>query len=190
TLPLLSGSQRFGMLIVEFILGERIMPDTLLTARALAQLVASVLDHDRLARERARLSSTVAHLRSENTNLETAIIQAAHELRGPLTIMRLGSQLAERHLRLGSEEGTPSDPPNTDLARAMSAATLANQNIDRAERLLTDLTDMARVRAGRLEIRPTRCDLATSIGKALAGLRDAWPTRRVHLNLPGEAEAA
>ncbi|HEV8191493.1 MAG TPA: HAMP domain-containing sensor histidine kinase [Ktedonobacterales bacterium] len=184
TLPLLSGSRRFGMLIVEFILGERIMPDTLLTARALAQLVASVLDHDRLARERARLSSTVAQLRSENANLEAAIIQATHELRGPLTTMRLGSQLAERHLRLVSERGMASDPPNTHLARAISAATLANQNVDKAERLLTDLTDMARIRAGSLEMRVTRCDLATVVEEAVASQRVAWPTRIIYLDLP------
>lgn len=189
TLPLLSGGRRFGMLIVEFILGERIMPDTLLTARALAKLVAAVLDHDRLAHERVRLSATVAQLRSENANLETAIIQAAHELRGPLTTMRLGSQLAERHLRLVSESDTPSDHPDTHLARAMSAAMLANQNIDKAERLLTDLTDMACIRAGRLEMRLTRCDLASVIEEAVAGQRAAWPTRTIHLDLPCEAVA-
>lgn len=187
TLPLMSGSRRFGMLIVEFVFGERIMPDTLLTARALAHMVASVLDHDRLSREKSRLSSTVAQLRSENSNLETAIIQTAHELRGPLTTMRLGSQLTERHLRQVTESSVLSDSAAPYLARAMSAAALANQNVDKAERLLTDLTDIARIRVGALEMRLAPCDLATIVGESVAAQRAAWPTRIVHLDVPGDA---
>jgi signal transduction histidine kinase len=187
TLPLLSGDRRFGMLIIEFILGERIMPDTLLTARALAQVVASVLDHGRLSRERAKLSSAVAQLRSENANLETALIQAAHELRGPLTTMRVGSQLAERHLRLAGFAGMLNDSLDTHLGQAMSAATLASRNVDKAERLLTDLTDIARIRVGKLAMRVARCDLATIVNEAVASQRATWPKRIVHLDLPCEA---
>lgn len=187
TLPLLSGDRRFGLLIVEFKFGERIVPDTLPTARALAHLVAVALDHDHMTRTRARLAATVAQLRRENTNLETAIIQTAHELRGPLTAMRLGSQLAERHLRLANESNVLSGPPDAHMVRAVSAARLANQSVGKAERLLTDLTDVARIRTGSLEMRLTRCDLANVVSEAVAGQRVAWPTRILHLDVPFEA---
>lgn len=187
TLPLLSGGRRLGMLVIEFVLGERIMPDTLVTARALAQMVALVLDQERIARERAKLASTVIQLRHENARLETAVIEAAHELRGPLTAIRMGSQLAERHLKLAGERNATKSRPNAHLARATSAARLANQSVGKAERLLADLTDVARIRAGSLEMRLARCDLAAVVDEAVAAQRAAWPTRIVHLALPCDA---
>jgi signal transduction histidine kinase len=197
-LPLSAGGpdrdRRLGVLLVEFPFGERIMPDTLLTARALAHLVAAALDHERLARElayeRAERSAAIARLRRENENLEAALIQTAHELRGPLTTLRLGSHLVERHLRLVGESsisgGMSATPAAAHVTRAAETASLINQHVDQAERLLADLGDLARVRAGSLELRRTRCDLAALLRDVVAGQRAAWPARSIHLRMPDE----
>src|SRR6185437_5478341 len=99
-LPLRVGDSRLGVLIVEFRFGERIMPDTLLRARALAHLVSIALDHESLTHEREEWSVVAEQLHQDNENIEAALMQVVHELRSPLTTMKLGVQIAENQLRL------------------------------------------------------------------------------------------
>lgn len=186
-LPLLVGERRFGVLIVEFSFGTRIMPDALLRARAMAHLVAIALDHERLMEEREEWSSTVGQLRQESENTEAALMQVVHELRGPLTTMKLGAQIAERQLKRADEKRLAGDTASLQFARATTALTLANRNANVAERVLTDLADITRIRTGSIEVRPMRCDLAATVREAVAGQRMAWRRRIIHLEAPSEA---
>lgn len=185
-LPLQIGNRRLGVLIVEFRFGERIMPDTLLRARAFAHLVSIALDHERLAHEHGALTATTKQLRQEIENTEAALTHVVHELRGPLTTMKLGTQLAERQLRMAGEGEMLTESAPVRVARAKSSLSLAGRSVETAERMLSDLTDSTRIRAGVIEMRAARCDLAAVVHDAVAGQRVAWPKRIIHLEVPDD----
>lgn len=186
-LPLHTGERRLGALLIEFRFGERIMPDALLRARALAPFVALALDHERLTREREQLAAREAQLRQENERLEMALVQAVHELRSPLTTMKLGMQVAERQLRLAYDGCMLDESAPAHFARATTSLSLANSSAGTAERLLSDLSDTVRIRNGVADVQMTRCDLARLVQEAVAGQRMAWQRRIIHLEAPYEA---
>ncbi|HEX5548162.1 MAG TPA: HAMP domain-containing sensor histidine kinase [Ktedonobacterales bacterium] len=187
-LPLLTSERRLGALIVEFRFGKRVMPDVLLRTRALAQLVALALDHGRLMDEREAWANTVGQLRRDSENTEAALMQIVHELRGPLTTMKLGTQIAQRQLkRVADSRMVTTDSSSTHVARATTALTLADRNANMAERLLSDLADITRIRVGIAETHTARCDLGEIVHNSVAGQRLVWRRRIIHLESPTEA---
>jgi PAS domain S-box-containing protein len=75
---------------------------------------------------------------------------ASHELRNPVTGLKVTAQLLERTRERGALDGERLERSLT----AMSAGT------DRLARLTDDLLDVARLRTGRLEMRPRPLDFA------------------------------
>jgi len=187
-LPLLVSERRLGAMIVEFRFGKRVMPDVLLRTRALAHLAALALDHGRLMDEREAWANTVGQLRRDSENTEAALMQIVHELRGPLTTMKLGTQIAQRQLkRVADSRMATSDSTSSHVARATSALALANHSANMAERLLSDLADITRIRAGIAETHTARCDLGEIVHTTVAGQRLMWRRRIIHLESPAEA---
>jgi signal transduction histidine kinase len=187
-LPLMTSERRLGALIVEFRFGKRVMPDVLLRTRALAHLVALALDHGRLMDEREAWANTVGQLRRDSENTEAALMQIVHELRGPLTTMKLGAQIAQRQLkRVADSRMVASDSASTHVARATTALALADRNANMAERLLSDLADITRIRVGAAETHSARCDLGEIVHDTVAGQRLVWRRRIIHLESPAEA---
>lgn len=187
-LPLLVNERRLGVLVVEFRFGGRIMPDVLLRTRALAHLVALALDHGRLMDEREAWVNTVDQLRRDSENTEAALMQIVHELRGPLTTMKLGTQIAQRQLkRVADSRMATSDTTSTHVARATTALALTDRNANMAERLLSDLADMTRIRVGVAETHTARCDLGEIVHGTVASQRLVWRRRIIHLESPVEA---
>ena len=186
-LPLVVSERRLGALIVEFRFGKRVMPDVLLRTRALAHLVALALDHGRLMDEREAWANTVGQLRRDSENTEAALMQIVHELRGPLTTMKLGAQIAQRQLkRVADSRMVASDSTSAHVARAATALALADRNANMAERLLSDLADMTRIRVGVAETHTARCDLGEIVHDTVAGQRLVWRRRIIHLETPTE----
>ncbi|HEY1389649.1 MAG TPA: HAMP domain-containing sensor histidine kinase [Ktedonobacterales bacterium] len=187
-LPLMTSERRLGALIVEFRFGKRVMPDVLLRTRALAHLVALALDHGRLMDEREAWANTVGQLRRDSENTEAALMQIVHELRGPLTTMKLGAQIAQRQLkRVADSRMVASDSASTHVARATTALALADRNANMAERLLSDLADITRIRVGAAETHSARCDLGEIVHDTVAGQRLVSRRRIIHLESPAEA---
>jgi PAS domain S-box-containing protein len=112
-------------------------------ARRLSRLVVCLRDtraRERLERSRANLVSTVAH-----------------ELRSPLTSVKgFTATLLAKWDRF------------TDEHKQLMLQTV-NADADRVTRLITELLDVSRIDAGRLEMRPQVVDLASSITKVIEG---------------------
>ncbi|MCW2623005.1 MAG: sensor signal transduction histidine kinase [Frankiales bacterium] len=111
--------------------------------RALVRFVVSLRDdaaRERIDRSRADLVSTVAH-----------------ELRSPLTSVKgFTATLLARWDRF-----------NDDQKKVMLET--VNADADRVTRLLTDLLDVSRIDAGRIEMRRQVVDLPQAVRKAVAG---------------------
>lgn len=107
---------------------------------------------------------------------------ASHELKTPLTTLKLLAQMSLRRLRDGSS------PRERDHAAHMEAA------IIRMERLINDLLDVSRIQSGRLALRLERCDLTrlcreTVAAEAIASGRDILlraPTRPIYVQADAE----
>jgi signal transduction histidine kinase len=107
---------------------------------------------------------------------------ASHELKTPLTTLKLLAQMSLRRLRDGDS------PRERDHAAHMEAA------IIRMERLINDLLDVSRIQSGRLALRLERCDLTrlcreTVATEATASGRDIVlraPTRPVYVQADAE----
>ncbi|MGI8535196.1 MAG: ATP-binding protein [Mycobacteriales bacterium] len=111
--------------------------------RVLCRLVVAVRDthaRERLERSRANLVSTVAH-----------------ELRSPLTSVKgFTATLLAKWERF-----------NDDQKKVMLQT--VNADADRVTRLITELLDVSRIDAGRLEMRKQVVDLPAAIAKIVAG---------------------
>ncbi len=129
--------------------------------RRLQRLVVSLRDdraRERLERSRADLVSTVAH-----------------ELRSPLTSVKgFTATLLARWDRFSDEQ-------------KKLMLTTVNADADRVTRLLTDLLDVSRIDAGRLEMRRQVVDLGRAVRRAVAGaVASGEPEDRFRVLLRGQ----
>ena len=90
---------------------------------------------------------------------------ASHELKTPLTSLKLQSQLV-RHLR---ERG---DARAYEPARIDALLTQIDRQVNRLNRLVDDMLDISRIQAGRLRIEPRLIDLAPVIENTTRRVRE------------------
>jgi PAS domain S-box-containing protein len=104
-----------------------------------------LLNQERVAREQAE---TAIRVRDEFLAI------ASHELRTPLTPLKIELQL----LRMSMRQVLSDSSPRTALL--LKALDHGEGELDRLGRLITDLLDVTRISAGRLQLKRERCDLA------------------------------
>jgi PAS domain S-box-containing protein len=149
--------------------------------RAVAKLGALVLERERLLRERAEAQASEMALRAANAQMDTFLGMVGHELKTPLTSMKLALQLAERR----SQQSIQRKPDTASAAAPfLELAARALLQADRLDRLVNDLLDVSRVQAGKLEFHPEAVDLATIVREAADEQRQANPTRALILQFP------
>jgi signal transduction histidine kinase len=95
---------------------------------------------------------------------------AAHELKTPLAALLLATQMVERMLARG-----PIDPARLER----TVANISTQ-VGRASRLIADLLDVSRIRAGSLQLRIDVVDLLDLVNAAVEQQRDALPEGSGH----------
>ena len=141
----LPGHQRCGAMYIG--LGDT-RAFTAREMRRLESLAVQLTLHLENARLYADLRETIAALTSERELRERFVSMLAHDLRGPLTAAKMTSQLLVRH------------PERLDERRDL--AIRIDRNLERTDRMIRDLLDANRIRAGhRLPLRIDECDLGT-----------------------------
>lgn len=102
-----------------------------------------------------RLTATIERLRKERSIREHFVAVLAHDLRGPLSAAKLGAGLLSQA------------PASLDVRRDL--AVKIDRNLDRLDRMIRDLLDASRIRAGeRLPLRLDTCNLG-QIAHEVAG---------------------
>jgi len=153
---------------------------------AVARLGALVLERERLLREREEARARELALRGTQREMDAFLGIAGHELKTPLTSLKLALQLGERRLRRLIQA-----EPNMGEALAPfqeQVAQVAHQAA-RLDRLVNDLLDVSRARIGQLDLHPEPADLATIVGEAVEQQRQVNPTRTITFRFPADRTA-
>jgi len=129
------------------------------------QLLQIVADRVSLAVEHARLIQTVQIARHDAELAEATVRArdefltiAAHELKTPLTSLRLATQTVRRRVDQGGE---------LDLAAFQRSLQTVDRQTDRLARLVTQLLETVRAQAGRLEREVRRTELVDLVRVAV-----------------------
>lgn len=89
---------------------------------------------------------------------------ASHELKTPLTALKLQLQIGQRRLAADGSPAPGRPPPHAWLAAAL-------RQLERVEALVEELLDLTRIRSGRLTLRVRTVDLAELARSACERLR-------------------
>ncbi len=139
------------------------------------------LESERWRRERevARTNELEA-MREANQYMDTFLGMAGHELKTPLTSIKLALQLAERRIQRLIQH-------QSEIAQAVTPfveqVTRAQHQTERLDRLVNDLLDVSRARAGQLDLHPEQVDLLALLCEAVEEQRQAAPERTIVLQL-------
>ena len=189
--PMLLGRQLVGILTLDYGPVVHVCTvDEMTLARGVARLAVVVLERDRLLREREIERAKALALAEANRRMDEFLGIATHELKTPVTSSSLSVGLAALYARDLLARITLHDAGLATQVEAIQGLTgRAEESMERLSRLIADLLDVSRIRAGRLEFRLGRCDLATIVRDAVAEQRQLVPGRVIHLRLAAAAEA-
>ena len=153
--------------------------------QAIARLGALVLERDRLLHRWAEARANELALRETKAQMDTFLGMAGHELKSPLTVIKLTLQVTDRRLRAYARQQTETEEERERaLESFLEQVTRTMQQVQRLERLVDDLVDVSRVQAGKMELRPEHTDLPTIVRQAVTAQCQAAPERTITLEVP------
>jgi signal transduction histidine kinase len=148
-----------------------------------ARLGALVLERERLLCEREEAHARELALRETTAHMETFLGVAAHELKTPLTSMKLSLQVAERRMRRLVQRETIA---GTDLTPSLDHLAQSMRQVERLDRLVNELLDVSRVRVGKLDLHLQSADVAVIVREAVEQQRQVNPERMLLLHFPAD----
>ncbi len=184
--PMQLGEELVGILVVDYaeLDHDYSREEEVLLPTTLARLGALVLERDRLLRGWAEARANELALSETKAQMDTFLGIASHELKTPLTSLKLSLQLSDRRLqklRLGSDNSAADRDPG--LQPIIEQLSRTAHQVARLERLVNDLLDVSRLQAGKLELHLEHADLAAIVHETVLEQREAVPDRRIHLHL-------
>ncbi|HKO24564.1 MAG TPA: HAMP domain-containing sensor histidine kinase, partial [Chloroflexota bacterium] len=183
--PVRVGERLIGLLGISSGDERPYTPDEMALAGAVAKLTALVIERERLLRERAQAQATELALRETTRRMDEFLSIAAHELRTPLTSLKGYLQLAEYSVARGlrtAQAGGRAALSTLDTIYPMLRQ--VDVQISRIERLTSDLVDVSRIQAGRLEIQLMPCDLVAIVVDAVREQQLTAPARSIDVDVP------
>jgi signal transduction histidine kinase len=163
-------------------------PEEIALIRAASQLAALLIEQERLVQERTEAQANELALREANRLMDEFLGIAGHELRTPLTTIKISTQLAQRQLaRLLKHEELSADSTR-QIALVQGYLDRTIRQIAMQDRLVSDLLDISRIQAGRLELRRDLCNVARLVREVVEDQRTLMPERKLELMIaePGE----
>jgi signal transduction histidine kinase len=106
------------------------------------------------------LAATLAERDAAIGAREDFISIASHELKTPISAIKLQANLLERDLQQNSGDGI-------DRSRVYKMLEVSNRQLDRINRLVDDMLDAARITTGRFSIEPKHMNLTALVQEVL-----------------------
>jgi signal transduction histidine kinase len=191
-LPMQLGGELVGILVVAYDGPDSdFSADEIMLTETLARLGALVLEQDRLLRGWAEAQANELALAETKAQMDAFLGIASHELKTPLTSLKLSLQGAERRLRklTGGENGAAAGTDAVLLQPTVEQMSRTGHQMERLERLVNDLVDVSRIQAGKLELRPELVDLAAVLREVVEMQEQAAPERTIRLQCTTDMSA-
>lgn len=139
----------------------------------------------RLQREQAAAQVRELAAHEMNQRVDEFLSILSHELRSPLAGIKAALQLLERRLtRLAEQEKAERPTASRRMEQTLGTLAIAEREVERQNRLIGDLLDISRIRAGRLDYHMAPADLVPLLRDATEAQRLAWPDRAITLATP------
>jgi signal transduction histidine kinase len=162
---------------------EAVSVGLVLVVGLLISLVAGQVARRSQARQEAETQARV--LRETQTQMDTFLAIASHELKTPLTYIKLSLQSMRRRLQKLVSTSSQTPEEFSQKARPMlQEFAHTGQQVNLVERLVNDMLDLSRIRADRLVLHQESTELGMLVRQAVNGQRQAAPTRTLLLQLP------
>jgi PAS domain S-box-containing protein len=152
---------------------------------AILEINRDITEREHMQREQEEARANELALREANRRMDEFLGIVSHELRTPLTTIKGNIQLARLRLRTSLREM----PGNKDVLRSMLEE--VQMMLERAERqtnvqnrMVSDLLDISRLQADKLELRLVPCDLATIVFETVEDQRSTIRKRVIDLVMP------
>ncbi len=154
--------------------------------KAIAKLATLVIERARLLHRWAQTHTNELALQEINHRFDAFLSLASHELRTPLTGIHGSIQLVLRRLeKLTREESTPLLADST-MQRLRHPLEEAIQRVRAQDRMISDLLDVSRIRADRLEMVIRPCNLVEIARHAIMDIQYLAPDRNIEAHWPEE----
>ncbi|HEU5439357.1 MAG TPA: HAMP domain-containing sensor histidine kinase [Ktedonobacterales bacterium] len=142
----------------------------------------------RLEAERAEAKARELASQQTNERVDEFLSILSHELRSPLTGIKAALQLLERRLRRYAAQEKETNPDvERRLEQALETLAIADREVERQNRLVGDLLDISRIRAGKLDYHDAPADLAAIVREAVEAQQLSWGTREITLVMADDA---
>lgn len=183
--PLRIGGELVGVINADF--GEEAHEYTAQEMRllgAVAQLVALVVERERLLQQRMEAEARALALAEANQRMDEFLGIASHELRTPVTVLVANTQLLLRQAERAQAQAGIQNAERERVERELSLLRRMDGQLKRLNRLLSDLVDVSRIRADRLDLRPEPGDLGEIVREIVVEQRLAYADRDIRLEMP------
>ncbi len=186
--PMILGSSLIGVLVLDHAgrYQHYTQRDIALT-KAVAKLAALVVERERLVQERAEAQANVLALDDANRRMDEFIGIASHEIRTPLTSIKANIQLAQRQMKRFIQENATSEHLLQRLEPMRDMLDRAARQVEVQNRLVSDLLDVSRIYADKLELRIQQYDITAIVRRTVADQSTIVAPRAIHLETVSDA---
>jgi PAS domain S-box-containing protein len=154
--------------------------------KAIAKLLLLVIERERLKNEWIEAHASELALREANHRFDEFLSIASHELRTPLAGIKGNIQLAIRRLAALKSSKVPEISMLLDkIDQLQGFLREAEQRANVQNRMISDLLDVSRIQANKLELVMGPCSLEKIVRQAIEDQRYSMPTRTILLQTPG-----
>lgn len=190
--PMITGGRFIGILALDHGAEAHVYAaDEYALTSAVAKLAALVLERDRLLTEREAARAQALALTDANARMDEFLGIVSHELRNPLTILKVNLQLAKRRLLSLTDRADSTltlEQVYEQVAALQNFLRLADRHASISERLVSDLVDFSRLQSSQLDLRSECSSLTTIVADAVAAQRQTHPERAIEVAVLANGE--